>query len=178
MTAAGLQLEHHFSQTFVCNFVLDLLSVRLRNLIVLAVHAAQVAVTEEDVAGSARPNQRRLFTVVRCVRRHDRQATRVAGRDFIVEPIVQTVARADGASLQEGLKCFHTTLQFAALRESMIGRAMGFVIRNPHSEIRRFSIMTESLFCWPRSKLPALSLRSKRQAKMKAHPYLNRIYSA
>ena len=73
VTAARLQLEHHLGQPLVRHFVFDLFLVRLRDLIVLAVDAAQIAVAEKDISGAARAGQRRLFTKVRRVRRNNRQ---------------------------------------------------------------------------------------------------------
>ena len=106
MTAARLQFEHHFGQAFVRHFVFDLLFVRLRNLIVLAVDTAQIAVTEKDVAGAARTHQRRLFAKVRRVRRDNRQATRVTSRDFIAQTIVETVARTHRTSFEQRFERF------------------------------------------------------------------------
>jgi hypothetical protein len=80
--------------------------VRLRDLIILTVHTAQVAVTEKDIAGAMRANQRRLFAEVWSVRGNDRQAPGIAGRDLIIKPIVQTVARADGTTLKQRFECF------------------------------------------------------------------------
>ena len=57
------------------HLILDLFFVRLRDLIVLAIDAAQVAVAEEDVAGAACAGQRRLFTEVSGVGRNNRQAS-------------------------------------------------------------------------------------------------------
>src|SRR5204862_591924 len=108
VTAARLQLEHHLSQAFVRNFVLNLLFVRLRDLIVLAIDAAQIAVTEKDVAGAARTYQRRLFAKMRGVRRDNRQATRVTSRDFIPQTIVETVARTDRAAREQSFQRFDT----------------------------------------------------------------------
>ena len=53
VTAARLQLKHHFGQTLMRDFVFDLFFVHLRDLIVLAIDATQVAVAKKDVAGAA-----------------------------------------------------------------------------------------------------------------------------
>src|SRR3712207_7876384 len=50
VTAARLQVEHHFSESFVRCFVFFLFAPGLRDLIILAINAAQVTVAEKDVA--------------------------------------------------------------------------------------------------------------------------------
>ena len=72
VATARLQFKHHFRQTLVGHFILDLFFVGLRNLIILAVHAAQIAVSEKNIAGSARAGERRLFAEMRGVRTDDR----------------------------------------------------------------------------------------------------------
>jgi hypothetical protein len=51
----------------VCDLILNLLFVRLGNLVVLAIDTAQVAVAEEDVAGPFCADERGLFAKVRRV---------------------------------------------------------------------------------------------------------------
>jgi hypothetical protein len=101
VTTARLQFQKHFGETLVRDFVFYLLFVSLRNLVVLTIHTTQVAIAEEDVAGAFRANERRLLAEVRGVLRHDRQPTRVARRDLVVETIIQTVAGANRATLQK-----------------------------------------------------------------------------
>src|SRR5713226_1461961 len=91
MTTLRLQLEHHLGQTLVRHFIFDLFFVRLRNLIVLAIDAAQVAVAEKYVARAESADQWRLFTKVSSVRRDNRQTTRIACRDFVLQSIIETV---------------------------------------------------------------------------------------
>ena len=120
VTAARLQFEHHLRQTLVRDFILELLFVRLRDLIVLAVDAAQIAVAEENVAGAVRADERGLFAEVRGVGRNDRQPSRIAGGDFVVEAVVETVARADGAALEQRLQSFDAGAEFARLKQREI----------------------------------------------------------
>ena len=75
VTPTLLQFQHHLRETFVRDFVFELLLMRLRDLVVLAVDATQVTVAEEDVARAARAGQRRFFAEMRSVRRDDRQAS-------------------------------------------------------------------------------------------------------
>ena len=106
VTTARLQLDHHFSQAFVGNLILDLFFVRLRNLIVLAIDTTQVAVPKKDVSRAARSHQRRLFSEVRGVRRNDRQAARITSGDLIIQSVVEAIARTDSATLEQSLQCF------------------------------------------------------------------------
>src|SRR6185295_10652982 len=76
VTTARLKFEHHFGEALVCDFVFDLLFVRLRDLIVLTIDTAQIAVAEEDVAGAARAGKGRFFSEVRGVGRDDGQPAR------------------------------------------------------------------------------------------------------
>src|SRR5437764_13842858 len=113
VTAARLQVEHHLSQTLMRYLVFDLFFVGLRNLIILAIDATQIAVSEKDVARAACAHQRRLFTKVRGVRGNDRQATGITSGDLIIQSIVEAIARTDSAALEQSLERFDTTTQFA-----------------------------------------------------------------
>ena len=53
VAAFRLQLQHHFRQSLVRNFVFLLRFPRLRDLIILAVNAAQITVAEKDVSRAA-----------------------------------------------------------------------------------------------------------------------------
>ena len=96
-------------------FVLDLLFVRLRDLIILAVDATQIAVAKENVSGAARSHQCGFFAEVSSVRRDDWQPARVAGRDIVLQPIIETVARTDGATFQQGLQRGHSPRKLSRL---------------------------------------------------------------
>ena len=76
----------------------------LRDLVVLTIDAAQVAVAEENISRAVRAGERRLFAEMGGVGRNDRQATRIAGGDFIPQTIIQAVTRADGAAFQQRLE--------------------------------------------------------------------------
>ena len=104
-----LQLQHHLSQSFVRDLILDLFFVRLRDLIILTIDAAQIAVAEENVSGSAATRKRRLFAEVWRVRRDDWQPTRVAARQFIFEPVVSAIERTNRAMLEQRLQRLNTS---------------------------------------------------------------------
>lgn len=104
VTTFRLQLQHHLRKSLVRYFILELLLVRLRNLIVLTINAAQVAVAKEDVSCPVSPDERRFFTKVCGVRRNDRESARVARSDLVLNPIVEAVARTDRALLKELLE--------------------------------------------------------------------------
>ena len=97
VTAALLQFEHHFGKTFVRYLVLFLFFPGLRDLIILAIDAAEIAVAEEDVACAVRAAQTRLFAKMSGVARHNRQPPRVTRGDLVIEPVVAAIFRADGA---------------------------------------------------------------------------------
>ena len=84
VTTACLQLQHHLRQTLVSHFVFELLFVRLRDLVVLTVNTAKIAIAEENVAGAFGANERRFLAEVCCVRRNDRKATGVTGGDVVI----------------------------------------------------------------------------------------------
>ncbi len=66
------------------DFILNLLLVGLRNLIVLAIDTAQIAIPEENISRAARARERRLFAKMWRVRRNNGQTARITGRNFIV----------------------------------------------------------------------------------------------
>jgi hypothetical protein len=122
MTTALLQLEHYFRQTLVGYLIFDLLLVGLGNLIVLTVDTAQVAIAEEDVAGAFGSHQRRFFAEMRRVRRDDRQPARIAGRDFILQSVVETIARTDGALFQQRFQRRDAMVQLACAQQAKVSR--------------------------------------------------------
>src|SRR5258708_5306316 len=120
MTPARLQIEHHLCQAFMRHYVPNLLFVRLRNLIVLAVDTAQIAVSKEDVAGPARAGQRRLFPKVWGVRRNDRQSARIARGDFVLQSVIETVARTNRATPKQSFQRIDAPPKFAATQQAKI----------------------------------------------------------
>src|SRR2546423_118380 len=102
------------------DFVFDLVFVRLRYLVVLAIDATQIAVAKKDVAGAARAGERWLFAKVRRVRRNDRQLSRIAARQLIFQTIVTAIERTDGATFEQTLKPFDATPELARRQELKI----------------------------------------------------------
>ena len=105
------------------HFVFDLFFVRLRNLIILAIDTAQIAVAEEDISGAACAGQRRLFTKVRGVRRNDRKTAGKASRQLTFHSVVAAIQRADRATFEQGFERFHTALQLAVRSSRSIAKA-------------------------------------------------------
>ena len=97
VTAAMLEFEHHLGQPLVRDLVLFLLLPCLRDLIVLAVNTAEVAVAEKNVPGAVRAAQNRFFAEMRREGRDDRQLTGIARGDFVVQTVVPAILRADRA---------------------------------------------------------------------------------
>ena len=64
MTAPLLQLQHHLGQAFVRDLILLLLTPDLRDLVILTIDAAEIAVAEKDVAGAVRSAQTWLLAKV------------------------------------------------------------------------------------------------------------------
>jgi hypothetical protein len=69
----------------------------LTDLMILAIHAPEVAVAEEDVADAVRSHESRLFTEMRTVRRDDWKIPRVAASNFILQPVYLAVKRTNVA---------------------------------------------------------------------------------
>ena len=113
VTAASLQFEHHFGEAFVRRFIFLLRFPGLRDLKILAIDAAQIAVAEKDVARAARAGQNRLFAKVRRVAGNNRQASRIARRDFVCQAIIAAILRANGAGFKQSFELLNSFFQFA-----------------------------------------------------------------
>ena len=77
-------------------------------MVVLTIRATEVAVAEEDIAGSVRAYQRRLLAEMRSVRRNDWKPTGVAGSNLIVKAVVKTISRTDCTTSQQSFERFDT----------------------------------------------------------------------
>lgn len=100
MTTLSLQLQHHLGEPLMSDLVLDLFLVRLRDLVVLTIDTPQIAIPEEDVTGASGSHEGGFFTKVRRVGGDYWQTARVAGGDFVFQPVVKAVARTDSATLE------------------------------------------------------------------------------
>ena len=110
MTALCLQFEHHFSQPFVRYFIFLLRFPGLRDLIILAINAAQIAVAEKDISRAVCAGQTRLFAEMRRVTRHNRQASRITRRDFVLQAIVAAILRTNDARFEQIFELFDSIL--------------------------------------------------------------------
>src|SRR5262249_32803481 len=97
VTAPILQLEHHLRQPPDGDDVPLLRVIVLADLIVLAVDAAQVALSEKDVASAPRAGESRLLAEVGRIGGDDRIFTRGAGGEDARQPVVAAIPRADRA---------------------------------------------------------------------------------
>ncbi len=67
MTTTLLKFQHHFRQAFVRRFIFSLCFPGLRDLKVLAINTAQIAVAEKDISRAVCARQNRFFAEVRRV---------------------------------------------------------------------------------------------------------------
>jgi hypothetical protein len=98
----------------------ELLFVRLRNLVVLAIDAAQIAIAEKNVPRAVCADERGFFAEVRRVRRDDGQASRIAGGYLIAQAIVQTISRADSAALKQRFESDDASLKLTRLVQPQV----------------------------------------------------------
>ncbi len=110
VATARLQFEHNCGESFVRDFIRALLFVRLRDLKVLAIDAAQIAVAEKDISRAVCAGQTRLFAEMRRVTRHNRQASRITRRDFVLQAIVAAILRTNDARFEQIFELFDSIL--------------------------------------------------------------------
>jgi hypothetical protein len=107
VTAAFLQLKHHLGQAFVGDLVLFLLTPGLRDLIILAIYAAEIAVAEKYIAGTFCSRQTRFLAKMRGIARDYRQTARVARGYFILLAVITAILWTDVAGGEQGLELFN-----------------------------------------------------------------------
>lgn len=117
MTAAILKFEHHFGKAFVCCLVLFLLFPGLRDLIILAVNTAKIAVTEKYISGAVCSAQTRFFAKMCRITRDDRQPAGIARSYFVIEPVVAAIFGTDRARREQFFESLNSLLQFARPQE-------------------------------------------------------------
>ena len=117
VTTSFLQFQHHFRQSFVRYFVAFLLFPGLRNLVILAIDAAQIAVAEKDITRAVGSRKRRLFAEMRRVARNNRQPTGIASGDFILQTIIAAVFRTNRAGFEQAFELFNSLCQLPASPE-------------------------------------------------------------
>ena len=81
--------------------ILFLLFPGLRDLIILAIYAAKIAVAKEDISGAICAGQTRFLAKMRGITRDDRQTAGVARRDLVIETIIAAVFWADGTGFKQ-----------------------------------------------------------------------------
>src|SRR5580765_2451320 len=108
MTASILEFEHHLGKSLVRHFILSLRFPGLRDLVILAIDAAEIAVAEKDIPRAAGPAETWLFAKVSSIRRDDRQPARVASGDLVIKSVVAAVLRANIACAQHRLEAGNT----------------------------------------------------------------------
>jgi hypothetical protein len=91
-------------------------------LIVLAVDAAQIAVTEKDIARAVCTDERRLFAKMRCVGGDYWQATGITGGYLVFQTIVQAVAWADTTAFEHRFQRFDAPFKLACFKQAKIRR--------------------------------------------------------
>lgn len=114
VTAFCLKFEHHFGKPFVRDFVFLLRFPGLRNLEILTIDAAQIAVAEKYISRAARSRKTRFFAEMRRVARHNRQSAGITGGDFVQKTIVAAILRADAAGGKQIFEFFNSPSEFAA----------------------------------------------------------------
>lgn len=125
VTTTTLQFQHHLGKAFVADLVLDLLFVRLGNLVVLTLDTAKIAIAKEAVPCASRSDQRWLFTEVGRVRGDNWQAAGITRCDLVFQPVVQAVARANSATLKQRLEFLNPSLQFTCKQQLEVRRFCG-----------------------------------------------------
>jgi hypothetical protein len=120
VAAAILQIEHHFGQTLVRDLVLSLLFPGLRDLIVLAIDAPEIAVAEKYIARTFRPRQTRFLAEMCCIRRDNRQTARVARGYLVFEPVIAAVFGANGAGGEQRFQLLYPFVQLIRRKEFYI----------------------------------------------------------
>ena len=113
VAAFCLQFEHHFGESLVRRFVLFLLAPDLRDLIILAINAAQITVAEKDVASAVRSAQSGFFAEMRGVTGNNGKSPGITRGDFVFEAIVTAIFRANGAGFEQLFELFNSFSQLA-----------------------------------------------------------------
>jgi hypothetical protein len=117
LSASVVQFVLHLGESLVRDFVLSLLLPGLRDLVILAIDAAKIAVAEKDISSTFRPRQAWFLTEVRSVGRDDRQAARVARRYFVFEAIVAAVFGTNRARGEQRFQLLDPLVQFIRPQE-------------------------------------------------------------
>jgi hypothetical protein len=90
----------------------NLTLVVLADLVVLAIHAAQVAIPEENIPGTTFPDKRRFFTEVGTIRAYNRKITRIAPCHFASLTIDPAIEGTDIARRKHLIESVYPSFQF------------------------------------------------------------------
>src|SRR5262249_40864256 len=122
VAAASLELQHHLGQPLDRDDVLLLPRIVLADLIVLAINAAQIAVSEKDISRAAGSRERRLLAKMSRVGRDDGIGPRRAGREDVLQPVVSAIARAYGARSQKRVQALNALRELPARQQGHVSR--------------------------------------------------------
>lgn len=117
VTTFGLQFEHHFCQSFVRYLVLFLRFPGLRDLKILAIDAAQITVSKENITCAVCAGKTRFFAKMRRVARNNRQSARITSGNFTLQTIISAVFRTNGTGFKQFFECLNSGLQFVPIQE-------------------------------------------------------------
>ncbi len=120
MASARLEFEHHLGEPFVRDLISFLLFPSLRDLMILAVDAAEIAVAEEDVAGAAGAGEARFFAKMCGVARYNRQTAGVARGYLAGDAVIAAIFRAHGAGTEKLLERFNSRAERLRLQERLM----------------------------------------------------------
>jgi hypothetical protein len=81
----------------VRDFVFSFDAMALTDLMILAIHAPEITVSEEDVADAVRSHESRLFAEMTTICRDDWKISRVAASNLILQPVYLAVKRTNVA---------------------------------------------------------------------------------
>jgi len=117
VNATVLQLKHHLGEPLVRDLVLSLLPPRLRDLVVLAIDAAKIAVAKEDVSCTTGSGQTGLFAKMSGVGGYDREPSRVTRSDFVLQAIIAAVLWTYGAGCKQIFQRTDAAMEFTGLQQ-------------------------------------------------------------
>jgi hypothetical protein len=119
MAADLLEVNHHISQVFILNF---LASSFVGDGPVLTEDTTEVAVGEEDGAGSSSTHERHLFTKMRVITKNNRFDWSPTESLFSFLSIHSTLSGAELTILEEGIGLLDPQSQFTLHLQFLIGR--------------------------------------------------------
>ena len=123
-----LQLYHHFGEALYGDFVFPLLFPALTYLIVLAIAAFKIAITEKYISNSMSADEGWLLAKMRTICGDDGKPGRIASGNFSRNAVDIAIEWADIAGFEHSHKLLRSASEFAGFEESAVWR-------NIHSRI-------------------------------------------